>query len=489
VPGRFSRDSAGVYGSSRTSRALGRVLAIALVIALGGAVVHGLVDDARAVVFPFQLDYGEGPLLDQAIHLAHGESLYRPDLAAPPLTITNYPPVFVSLLAACEWLFGPALWYGRALSLLAALITAGLIAKTLVRVTRDRRAAALAGALFLATPYVFRWASLTRVDLVALALSWSAITIVVCDERSRPRVWPAAVLTCLAIFTKQTYVVAAPLTVFAWLWTGDHRNAAWRFAALTVGGAAAAFAILDAYTHGGLFVHLIRANANRYDLGLLGHGARSIATDLPVLVIATGAAVVITRRSRAPVARVLIPYLIGSLATAALIGKIGSSVNYLLELASALAFGTGALLAALGASHARKLALTVALLAQAAMLFEEQGTAMADTALRMRSRDELARLRELVEHAPAVLVDEWTALLPLSSRPIPFQPFEMTQCAAAGLWSDGELVAQIRAQRFDLILIYAPFRAERWTPALQSAIDAGYQVRETIALTAVYRRR
>jgi Dolichyl-phosphate-mannose-protein mannosyltransferase len=473
----------------RRLRMFSRGLAVVLAIALGCVAVHGLVDDVRAIAFPYQLDYGEGPLLDQAMHLARGDALYRADLAVPPLAITNYPPVYVALLSACWRVFGPALWYGRALSLVAALVTAWLLAKTLHRLTHARFAAVIAGTIFLTTPYVCHWASLARVDLVALAMSWGAIALVVCDDRAHPRVWPAALLVFLAIFTKQTYVVAAPVTVFAWLWSGGQRRAAWRFAALAGGAVAAAFAFLDAYTHGGFFVHVIRANANRYDLSLLLHGARSIATDVPVLVIATIAAVVVAGRGRAPVSRVLVPYLIGSIATASLIGKIGSSTNYLLELAAALAFGTGALVAALGASSVRKIALTVALLAQAAMLVEEQDTAMEGTDSRMASRDGLMQLRELVRDSPAVLVDEWTALLPLDGRPITFQPFEMTQCAAAGLWSDADLISQIRDQRFDIILIYAPFRAERWTASLARAIEDHYRVVETIALTSVYRRR
>jgi hypothetical protein len=473
----------------RRSRRVSRGLAVVLAIALGCAAVHGLVDDVRALAFPFQLDYGEGPLLDQAMHLGRGDTLYRADLAVPPLAITNYPPVYIVLLSACWRLFGPALWYGRALSLLSALVTAWLLAKTLHRVTHVRFAAAIAGTIFLATPYVCHWTSLARVDLVALAMSWAAIASVVCDDRAHRRVWPAALLACLAIFTKQTYVVAAPVTAFVWLWCGGHRRAAWRFVALVGGAVAAAFAFLDVYTHGGFFVHVIRANANRYDFGLLLHGARSIATDVPVLVIATVAAVVVAGRGRGPVSRVLVPYLIGSIATAALIGKIGSSVNYFLELAAALAFGTGALVAVLGTMSARKIALTIALLAQAAMLVEEQDTAMEGTESRMASRGELMRLRELVRDSPAVLVDEWTALLPLDGRPIAFQPFEMTQCAAAGLWSDADLVSQIRDQRFDIILIYEPFRAERWTASLDRAIEDHYRVIETLALTSVYRRR
>src|SRR5262249_9549623 len=70
--------------------------------------------------------------------------------------------------------------YGRAISLIAAVATAVLHGATLYRLTRARFAAAIASALFLAVPYVWRWAPFARVDLVALAASWG-------DRDHRPR--------------------------------------------------------------------------------------------------------------------------------------------------------------------------------------------------------------------------------------------------------------------------------------------------------------
>jgi hypothetical protein len=48
---------------------------------------------SRALFYPYSLDYGEAPLIDQALRLVAGQSIYRADLSAPPYTISNYPPV------------------------------------------------------------------------------------------------------------------------------------------------------------------------------------------------------------------------------------------------------------------------------------------------------------------------------------------------------------------------------------------------------------
>jgi hypothetical protein len=46
----------------------------------------------QALNFGYTLDYGEGPLLDQAVRLSNGEGIYPPDISTPPYTIANYPP-------------------------------------------------------------------------------------------------------------------------------------------------------------------------------------------------------------------------------------------------------------------------------------------------------------------------------------------------------------------------------------------------------------
>src|ERR671917_201490 len=132
-----------------------------------------------ALSFPFPLNYGEGPLLDQAVRLASFEGIYSSDLTKAPYTISNYPPVYLLVQAPFVWLFGPELWYGRLISLASVAATALFVALTLFALTRDRIAAMAAGLTFPAIPYVLRWSSLGRVDLLGLALSWAGLFAVV----------------------------------------------------------------------------------------------------------------------------------------------------------------------------------------------------------------------------------------------------------------------------------------------------------------------
>src|SRR3712207_132485 len=75
----------------------------------------------RAVGYRYSLDYGEGPLLNQALRFARGQGIYAIPGKEPPWTISNYPPLYPLLESAAAWVFGPAYWYGRLISLVSAL--------------------------------------------------------------------------------------------------------------------------------------------------------------------------------------------------------------------------------------------------------------------------------------------------------------------------------------------------------------------------------
>src|SRR5215207_7716923 len=97
---------------------------------------HGL----AALAFPYPLNYGEGPLLDQVVRLAGMKNIYPADLSTPPYVVSNYPPLFVLLQAPLVWIFGPEFLYGRVISLASTMAVAGLISATLYVITRARTA-------------------------------------------------------------------------------------------------------------------------------------------------------------------------------------------------------------------------------------------------------------------------------------------------------------------------------------------------------------
>ena len=108
------------------------------------------------------------------------------------------------------WLFGPALWYGRLISLLSVAAVALFVGLTLRADQRQDRGDS-GGLIFPAMPYVVRWSSLSRVDSLGLALSWAGLFVVARWPEKRWSVFVSALLLVAAVYTRQTYILAAPL--------------------------------------------------------------------------------------------------------------------------------------------------------------------------------------------------------------------------------------------------------------------------------------
>ncbi|MCI0397720.1 MAG: glycosyltransferase family 39 protein [Chloroflexi bacterium] len=466
-----------------------------LLFFLSAAALIFLIYTAVSVFYPYPLDYGEAPLVDQAMRLAAGQNIYRPDISSPPYTIANYPPLYVLALAPIVGLFGPSFLAGRVISILCALATARFLALTIDGQTKDRKAALATGLIFLAIPYVTHWSSLLRIDLLALALSTAALYLLARWPADRRKMVWAALLLVAAIYTRQSYALAAPLATFAWSWTHDRRRAL-ELAALTSGLALILFLALNILTRGGFFFHIVTANVNEFGLERLAWNLRQLLKATPILLVMAGAFLVLAP-GRWPAWSLLVPYLIGSFLSALTIGKIGSNVNYFLELSAALSLVTGAFVAWSRRYTWLRAVILVLLALQTGRLMETTLENHVDSSLATRLGREgaIGDLDRLVARTEGtVLADEYMGLITLQDRPLYIQPFEMTQLARAGRWDQTAFVEGIRNQEFPLVLVYhhptfAALHEERWTAEMLSALERSYMLADRVADTYVYRPR
>lgn len=452
---------------------------------------HGL----DALAFPYPLNYGEGPLLDQAVRLAALENIYPSDISKPPYVVSNYPPLFVLLQAPLVWAFGPEFWYGRAISLASTVAAAVLIAQILHALTRDRTASAAGGLSFLAVPFVLHWSSLDRVDALGLALTLAGLHAVV-RSPDRRGVVLASLLLVAAIYTRQTFALAAPLAAFTWLLACGQRRPALALAALTGGPSLLLLWVLNVLTGGGFFFHTVTSNVNEFRWDRVVFHLSTTQSLMPILLLGGLAFLILGLRSRAASWWLLVSYLLGSAATALLIGKVGSDVNYLLELSAALALVGGMMLAHHAERPGLRAALLLALAVQAVMVVQASQAFYAGLQANViAQRTGIVRLEEVVAGSEkSVLADEHAGLLPLAGKRLYLQPFEMTQRAREGGWDQGPLLRSIRHQEFSAILIWKPSFApgieeERWTSQMLSAVEENYEPAETHAGTVVYRPR
>lgn len=442
--------------------------------------------------FRYPLDYGEAPLLDQATRLAAGHNIYRADITAPPYTISNYPPLYVLTLVPFVKLFGPTFTAGRAISVLCTLASAAFLALTIYTLYKDRVAALVTGMLFLAVPYVVHWSAFLRIDMLALALSTAALYVVARWPAERWSTVVTAVLLVGAIYTRQSYVLAAPLAAFVWLWAHSRRRAV--ELALLVGGLGLLlFLVLNLLTRGGFFYNIVSANVNEFGMDRLGRSVKDLLETAPILLILGAVFVILAPVKGMPAWPLLVPYLIGAFLSVLTSGKIGSNVNYFLELAAALSLIGGTYIWwSRGRPWLRNFLLLILVLQGGWLLRQTMERPVAYVSFRANDRAAMNELDDLLAKVDGpVLADEHMGLMTLQERPLYVQPFEVTQLSRAGRWDQTALLQSIEGHEFPLILVYQfPYSSaheERWTPEMLAAIEEYYKPAQNLAGNVVYR--
>jgi hypothetical protein len=476
--------------------------------------------DWKAIFFPYTLDYGEGPLLDQTLRLAHFQNIYHNNLSQAPYTISNYPPLFPLIQAPFVWIFGPAFWYGRLLSILSVLASALFIGLTLQAMTRSNLAGVTGGLLFLVSPYIFHWSPLNRIDSLALALSWAGLYVIVrgssrlalaqaaptsqqnlfqsflYEIKSQPWLAGGAALLVGAIFTRQTYALAAPMAAFVWLVHLTPRRRAFHLAVLLGGASLVLLILLTLVTLGGFYTNIITANVNAYIWKTVQDYIDPIWKNMRFLVVGAAAFLVAgaIKPWRVSSWWLVAPYLVGAVLSGLTIGKDGSNVNYLFEFSAALSLVAGALIAWLEKNNRlwrTALVLLIAFQVTTIYNWSKHEYYPRHISRMLFQSTELERLATLVKNTPGVvLADEHMGLLPVSGKSIYYQPFEFKMMADAGLWDQNPFVNQIKNKEFSLILLFNPASWDsqhaRWTDEELNAIYANYTMDRSLADTIVY---
>jgi hypothetical protein len=305
-----------------------------------------------------------------------------------------------------------------------------------------------------------------------------------------------AVFLIAAIYTRQSYALAAPAGAFFYL-VGLRRFRKAINLALIVGGVSLAlFLIINLLTRGGFFLNIVSANVNPFFWHTVQNYAKDLFNNTPPLLSLIAVFLLAERfgqRSRTWVLALV--YLIAAAASAVTVGKDGSNVNYLFELAAALSFAGGAALAWAGRSSWVRAALVLLLALQAGLLLDwvhrdADGRILEKT----DNEQQIAQLYQVVQQTDGIiLTDEYMGLLPLAGKRIYYQPFEYKMLSEGGLWDDLGFMGSIVGHEYSAVLLYdPPFWSSydaRWSKRLQSAINSSYEVETTIANTEILKPR
>jgi len=385
--------------------------------------------------------------------LAERGSYFVP-LVDYPFVVSNYPPVFIGLVALAQKAFGPSLLAPRLLSLLATLGLLAVLHVLLLRVVAGRWAALALTVLFVMPWFVTTWAALARVDMLALLFSLGGLLVVARHGATR-RAWPALVLFWLAFFTKQNALLAPAAVLGDLLLARDRRfgRALVAFAAPL----ALAFGTLVLATHGAAWRHLVPYTAAAdYEWDRMAESYLQFAVIAgPLLVLIAAALVAVPRALLAGTGRVYLLYFLLNLAGLATIAKSGAAQNYYLEpwlatllLAAVALRALGARFAALGAWWP-----AVLLAAAATANYAYPSLHRLPQALRRpQNAEEFVTLTRLVRETKGPVLSENLSLLVVNRRPVLLEPYGVLMLTKHGLFRPDVLVRDCEAGRFPLVI-------------------------------------
>jgi hypothetical protein len=407
---------------------------------------------------------------------------------------------------------------GRLISFFSTIISAvviGLIVGTVIPGKQKLTAVFASTGVFLIIPYVLEWAPLFRIDMFGLMLSLTGLYLIIKNPEDLKNLVFAAALFILSTYTRQSFGLAAPLAAIIYTFTANKRKGITLALMYSLGGLVL-FAFINGLTDGAFFFHIITANINAFNWVVVMNYVRDIWAKMPLIVVFFGLYLIAGwRHSRTY--RFLAPYLIAGSLGALTIGKIGSNVNYLVELSAGFALLAGIALGLFTNYYdipedelsnfgfpkehlpepehvlpgvRKKLWLNLAMFLAVGLSLTFQLAGLTRSSLfgpivnrqdRFRQANNfdfmIEKIMDATKNGP-VLADEFMAILPENGITLYLQPFAMTQLSNTGLWDQSRFIEEITNRKFPLILIhhfnFYPVYLERWSDGMLTAIFENY---------------
>lgn len=512
-------ESDGLNGRANLHRGVNAalwVLALAGLVYLVGLTVWLA---AAGVLFPYQLDYGEGALLHFVREWAHGRPIYKAIEGYPYITC-NYAPLSLLLTLSLSPLLGITYTAGRLWTLVAILVIAAIIIAWVRKETRKWRPAIVAATVFLGSPYIYHWAPLFRVDLLGLALTIAGLYAVWWAVPNRPapddpsslrsegadgkRTWLmlglAALLFVAGLYAKQSFLFA-PLAAVFYLYCCIDRRQAIALVGTIAGLGGAIFLLVNAITGGGFWEGLVASNVNRFlwpefwqQIGSF-FGTFAILTVLASWYVVDKFVLTPSRRGGATALRARVSpldlYLLAALVSLGLAGKAGAWENYFFEALVALALCAGLGLARLSQHPSQFLRALAPLLvlAQVGLMWHSPGKAADYMQLTRESNQQVA---QVLADTPDPIISEDMGLLVTNDKALVYYGFQYSQLARAGRWDQEWELDQLRDGKFSLVILEEGTRIDvdryqRFTRDFLSALDRDYGLSSVAGKYELYR--
>ena len=498
-----------------TSRAIGQAAAPgrwrriealmlgALLVLLALHAVGACLDFVAAIRDPYELDYGEGIVWQQAA-LIPGPRMYAPGPALP-FIVFHYPPLFYLLARSAAAFMPDLLSAGRLVSASAAVSIvplAGALVLASARTPKGQRSlqylaiAAAAGLVALSLHAIRTWALFMRVDMVAIALGLAGV-LVAAKTSGRLLGTTCALLLCVAsVYCKQTQLPAGiAVFVIALL---RRPGAAIGAAGISLSVGLVVLALLQWYTAGGFLENIITDNINRFSLQNFWDALGEERASFPFMVLMPVAAAAVMKGLFTPAwgtswhgiharladhvtatrAMILLHFTLATLMLVTMF-KSGADFNYLLDWLCVGCVLMGVCLCDL-LGHgwpfsAAAGVMTLCLLTLPVRQMPNQ--------LPASEREQQDRLVRRIAQADGPVASENMTLLMRAGKPVTFEPAIATELASTGQWNERPLVSMIEAHGFAFMITTddSPAPSSRRTPAVDAAMRLAYPRIEQIS--------
>lgn len=505
-----------------------RVLLIAIGALFALNATAFLAAAAFQIVYPYQLDYGEGIVLWQASHVFDLSHAYHP-IDRYPFIVFHYPPVYHVISRLAAFVTGDLLIAGRAVSWLLCIgvaIVSGWMAALAVKTPGPSRlVAAIVTPLLMWQLATFDWIPVMRVDITAIFFTLLGLLLFIRAASPVGRI-AAGALFIVALFCKQT-MIAAPAAAVATLVVTGGAGAAIALTSVMAALGLSTLGALSWWTDGEFARHLFLYNRNPYVVRQLFSFVTQNLSDLGVV---TGLAlmvpvVAIARREQEadgvsrtwrtwrtwwPLLTVsdtteraklcLTLYFLVAGATCVIAGKVGAGVYYFLEwnVACCILAGVtvGELLPSWRTHRISSAGLVVLLMLGVFGVDHLPRTETYVTMLRGRSpllnarATAAARVLDEIKAVPGPVLSEDMVLLEKANKEIPWEPAIITQLAETGVFDERRALERLEARWFDLVVVrtldrdpksYAAGRHLLYTDRMRHAIQQAYEVRARLA--------
>ncbi len=514
------------------------LILIPILILLYPGLSVSLQRSSDAIHFDYTLDREEGFLLNQALLIARGESIYQP-VSEAPFLVGNYPPIYPAAISSLFPVQQPSLPLGRFLVFLSATLIFAVLLAFLYEESGSVYPGLLAAFLFLGY-YGFRdWVAYARVDIPAIAFGLAGLAAVANKHRFLG-IFLGCIFFSLAFLTKQTQVVAPAAAFFGLLWLNEKK-----LALILAAGTSAICGFMlylwNQQTSGQLWLHLVEYNQNKFDfdafLRFLSFGEFVFTPVIYITIpVAFVSAIILkrvrgkapleidpaTHRPRSRALPMVVYFTIFALVSTVSAAKVGSAVNYFLEFHLAISLLIALLVGLICKElpHQREFprkyqlligslaVLYFCLVAHGVSVFVPRerffggGSPITMNLVPIPPSDKAYTYvhSQVAQTDGPVLSDDPTFLI-YTNKEVFYQPFIMAQLAKENRWNQEPFLRTITEQKYDMIILTAPIiKAESnndgrqfnpmtgWTDEMLTAISAGYKFHEQIGKFYIYVR-